>query len=151
MHISIEEVREFFDYQDGQLFWKKSPNPYANRAKVGQLAGTLRKGENRWQIGYEGRAYFRSRLIFAWHHGKWPEPTCDHINRNSLDDRIENLREATHSEQIYNQKKRIVINKPKRNEMHPFGKMYTCPICKHIGKGGGMKRWHFDNCKDMKK
>lgn len=44
-------------------------------------------------------------------------------------------------------------------ELHPrFGKIYkalsdankqehTCPICNKVGKGPGMKRYHFDNCK----
>lgn len=26
-------------------------------------------------------------------------------------------------------------------------KQHRCPNCGHIGKGGAMKRWHFDNCK----
>lgn len=30
-------------------------------------------------------------------------------------------------------------------------KEYTCPHCQKIGKGPGMKRYHFDNCKTLSK
>lgn len=31
---------------------------------------------------------------------------------------------------------------------HPSQVIRTCPHCGKTGKGGGMKQWHFDNCKD---
>ena len=34
------------------------------------------------------------------------------------------------------------------NGTHSSCKEHTCPHCGKIGKGGGMKKWHFDNCKD---
>ena len=30
---------------------------------------------------------------------------------------------------------------------HASQQEYTCPHCNKVGKGGGMKRYHFDNCK----
>lgn len=24
----------------------------------------------------------------------------------------------------------------------------TCPVCKYVGGGNAMKRWHFDNCRN---
>lgn len=26
---------------------------------------------------------------------------------------------------------------------------YICPHCSYVGKGNAMKRWHFDNCKEL--
>ena len=30
-------------------------------------------------------------------------------------------------------------------------KEHTCPHCGKVGRGGNMKRYHFDNCKNLKK
>jgi hypothetical protein len=49
-----------------------------------------------------GKRLLAHRLVFLLHHGKWPEPTCDHINRIRDDNRVENLRESTSREQVHN-------------------------------------------------
>jgi len=45
-------------------------------------------------------------IVFALHHGRWPRLheglEIDHINRNPLDNRIENLREVTTSQNAFN-------------------------------------------------
>ena len=42
------------------------------------------------------------RSVFAYHHGRWPEKTIDHINGCRTDNRIENLREVSQSENMTN-------------------------------------------------
>ena len=42
------------------------------------------------------------RVAFAHYHGRWPVGILDHDNRDGLDNSIENLLEATHSENIRN-------------------------------------------------
>lgn len=32
---------------------------------------------------------------------------------------------------------------------HNFQRHYECPHCGKMGKGVGMLRWHFDNCKSI--
>ena len=49
-----------------------------------------------------GKNFKRSRVIFALYHGKWPENDIDHINQIRDDDRIVNLREVTHQENMRN-------------------------------------------------
>lgn len=84
-----ELVKTLFDYNNGELFWnvkiKNKPDVYL------KSAGTLNEKHNRYQIIYNKKRYYRSRLIFLYHNGYLPE-MVDHINRNTADDRIENLR-----------------------------------------------------------
>lgn len=47
------------------------------------------------------------RVAFAIHHGRWPSDMIDHISGNKSDNRIENLREATRSQNLQNQRVRI--------------------------------------------
>jgi hypothetical protein len=42
------------------------------------------------------------RLIWYYFHGVWPEKTIDHKDRNAVNNRIDNLREASDQEQKIN-------------------------------------------------
>ncbi len=53
------------------------------------------------RILINGRGLLAHRAIWAWHHGEWPEE-LDHINGKVCDNRIENLRPATHSQNTQN-------------------------------------------------
>jgi hypothetical protein len=87
-------VRELFDYrEDGELIRKVN---VARCARIGDVAGYLNN------IGYkvtkvDGKSYLNHRLIWLWHHGYLPEHGLDHIDRNKVNNRIENLREVSHS------------------------------------------------------
>ncbi len=91
--ITYEEVRESFYYNDGHLYWKKT-----NR-----IAGTTTVEKYR-RIHYKGKQYKGHRLIFLWHHGYLPK-NIDHKDGDTLNNKIENLREATHAENMRNSKK----------------------------------------------
>lgn len=58
-------------------------------------------------IWIDGRRYPAHRLAWLYVHGKWPLNMIDHINGVPTDNRICNLRCATHSENARNQKKSI--------------------------------------------
>jgi hypothetical protein len=95
-----EKVKELFDYRDGKLFWRESR---AN-VKVGAEAGYLRRDGYR-QIKVDGKNYYTHRLIFLYHHGYIPE-FLDHKDGSRLNNRIENLRPATKSQNNANSKAR---------------------------------------------
>lgn len=53
------------------------------------------------QVKMDGKPYFTHRLIWLLAYGEWPE-FIDHINRNKLDNRLENLRAVTRTENQHN-------------------------------------------------
>ena len=46
--------------------------------------------------------FLTHRLVWLCHHGEWPLFLLDHINGDKTDNRIENLREVTHAQNIQN-------------------------------------------------
>jgi hypothetical protein len=94
-------IAELFDYrEDGKLIRRVST---ASNARKGEIAGTL-SGVGYWAIYVDGVRYWAHRLIFMLHHGRAPE-TIDHINGDPLDNRIENLRECSTSQNLMNRKR----------------------------------------------
>jgi hypothetical protein len=87
-----------FEYGEGHLYYKISP---AWRIKIGQKAGSISAGYLAVRI--KNKTYKIHRLIFLYHKGYLPKE-IDHIDRNPLNNKIENLREATRSENMRNTK-----------------------------------------------
>ena len=82
------EVRQLFDYRDGQLFWRVK---VWTNVKPGDRAGCLKKSGYR-TVTINGETYFEHRLIYQWHHDGTIPDYIDHINGVRDDNRIENLR-----------------------------------------------------------
>lgn len=95
-----------FDFATGSVFWK-SP-PYNHPRLLNKEAGGPRPNHSKeyWVIKIGRKAVKRGRLIFFAAHGRWPTPCVDHIDGNSLNDALTNLREATVTENAWNHKKR---------------------------------------------
>lgn len=83
-----ERLLELFTYRDGNLYWIKR-----NQREVGHKD----KRTGYIQVRVDKRLYPLHRLIFLFHTGKYEE-TIDHINRIKEDNRIENLRPCTKSQ-----------------------------------------------------
>lgn len=105
MSIDQSFVREHFSYHpDGYLVRKKAI-PHS-KYQVGDIAGASCKthsGKIRRRIKISGKWHSSYRLIFLYHHG-WTPETVDHIDRDCSNDKIENLRPATQSQQCANKK-----------------------------------------------
>jgi hypothetical protein len=96
--ISQEYLQEIFDYKDGHLYWKK----LGKGRKVSLQVGSLDK-DGYIQLSINGKKYKEHRLVYIMHHGQIPK-IIDHIDGNPANNCIENLREATLSENQYNRK-----------------------------------------------
>jgi hypothetical protein len=55
-------------------------------------------------IGIYGGKYYAHRLAWFWVHGEWPESLVDHIDGNKTNNKIINLRLATHGQNLSNSK-----------------------------------------------
>jgi len=116
-------IKDRFDYDDktGNLIHKKLLNSKHvklyhrfNKMYSGKIAGKSQKGRFLIGLQFNGKycTFLRSRTVWCWHNGRWPDPNLliDHINGNPSDDRIENLKEVTRIENARNMK-RFASNK----------------------------------------
>lgn len=99
--ITRERLMEVFDYDpaEGVFRWKKARLP----TLVGKKSGSLSKGYV--QIAVDSKVFQAHRLAWLWVHGVWPSKFIDHINGDKADNRIDNLREATTSQNMMNRPK----------------------------------------------
>lgn len=92
----IEELRATFEYHPGgYLIRKKNGKPCGQRANT-------RQGYALVSVG--GRLLYAHRIIYAIINGEMPEGEIDHIDQNHMNNRIENLRDVSSSENQHNYK-----------------------------------------------
>lgn len=115
--ISVDEVKKLLrlDEDTGRLMWRErapemfvSPKnaaswnaKYANREAFTAAHGTG------YRVGrIAKRNYFAHRVVWAIHHGKWPDNQIDHINGDRGDNRPANLRDVSNAENHRNVRQR---------------------------------------------
>lgn len=107
---TIDELREFFCYcpDKGIVRWLKSPSRIV---KPGAIAGRHCNGY--LFVIFKGKKLRVHRIAFALTHGRWPE-IIDHVNGIKDDNRLCNLRECTHEQNMQNSRVYLRRNKSSR-------------------------------------
>jgi hypothetical protein len=95
----MDKIKQSFSYDNGNLIWIGKPS----KRKKGQILGTL--GNHGYLVTYfDGKLELVHRIIFALHYGYFPKKPnlVDHKDGNRLNNKIENLRESTYSQNLCN-------------------------------------------------
>ena len=110
--ITPEMLRELIDYDPntGKLYFKERPMSAFPSDRIGKAWNTRCAGKeacSTYSKGYRfgpinGIPCIAHRVAWAVYYGEWPSKDIDHINQVKDDNRIENLRLATDSENLRN-------------------------------------------------
>ena len=126
------------------------------RARKGEISGSINQyGYRTIRVDYND--YLAHRLTWLFHCGVFPQKELDHINRNPLDNHIENLRESTGSQNHANIKKRDgLTSKYKGVSWNKFRNKWKASItvkgkARHIGLFLNEQDAHDAYCREAKK
>lgn len=102
--LSHQDLISVLDYNEssGIFVWKKG---IGGSTKKGKEAGNCRISSGYLDVNFFGKTYRLHRLAWFYVYKKWPENYIDHINGDKQDNRILNLRDVTHRENMLNNAK----------------------------------------------
>ncbi len=100
--LTSKRLKELLDYDPvtGVFLWREP----RGHMREGSRAGSRTRQDGYVYIKIDCVLYRASRLAWLHVHGKWPSGHIDHKNRNTSDDRMANLRNASRSQNHANRK-----------------------------------------------
>jgi hypothetical protein len=118
----------------GRLFWRmdRKAGLGTTRKRAGDRAGWL-SCSGYWSVWMDGVNIQAHRVVWALTHGEWPPGLLDHADRDRTNNRPDNLRLATSSQNAGNTTKR------------------KGPGIRGVSKAKGCDRWTAKICMNKKK
>lgn len=109
--LTQDRLKQVISYnkKSGVFRWKQNKG----HMKVGERAGGLAP-TGYVLIGIDGKRYLAHRLAWLYEYGVWPSKRIDHRDEKRSNNRIKNLREADHCENLWN-----ITNR--KNRIYPKG------------------------------
>lgn len=116
---SPQKLHVFLRYDEatGHLYWRQvAAQHFGSGAHSSQRRARMWNARNAGRRAFEtiSRGYYRGRfgehkilahrVVWAMVHGAWPENFIDHVSGDTLDNRIENLRDVVKSQNARNQR-----------------------------------------------
>lgn len=109
----VEYLRECFDYDPdtGILTWRERPVEHFTSAGLCRRTNLRwankeagRTNQSRREVRVYGASFFVHRIIWKIIYGADPAEQIDHIDGNSLNNKISNMRSATSAQNAHNMK-----------------------------------------------
>lgn len=118
--ITFEEAKKLFavDFDTGNLFWKeRTPDMFMSgkrpaidsckawNSRMGGKPALNAPHVSGYKFGCINHyPYLAHRVIWLLYTGKWPASEIDHVNGIRNDNRIDNLRDVSHADNLRNQR-----------------------------------------------
>lgn len=99
--LTQEQVRAIFDY-DGENGWLIRKKDEYGRVVNRPCGHKPNRSHGYGAVRVDKKMYLAHRVIWLWHKGELPKNRIDHIDRNKMNNRLENLRAVSPSENQHN-------------------------------------------------
>ena len=149
---SQQELQECFDYKDGNLYRMKGRGGEKAGSKAGTVHTHITTGKQYVKVKFNDKTYPIHRLIWAWHGNSLePKQEIDHIDGNSLNNCIENLRAVTPKQNSENRKSANKNSKSGEKGVRELRHKATKKWCAQINHNGKAKHLGYYETKEEAK
>lgn len=124
--LTADRARELLAYnpETGELTWRVRRG---GKGRLGSIAGHA-KADGYRRIIIDGRQYRAHRVAWLIFYGSWPRDCIDHIDGDTNNNRIANLRDVTHAENLQNLRRPLSGNSTGLLGVYPEGDKFRAKI-----------------------